>query len=46
MKELKALLARAADALEKASSDTDTQLVEELRKVAKQTTDNGNRIIA
>ena len=34
MKELKALLARAADALEKASSDTDTQLVEELRKAA------------
>jgi hypothetical protein len=34
MKEHKALPARAADALEKASSDTDTQLVEELRKAA------------
>jgi hypothetical protein len=34
MKELKALLARAANGLEKASFDTDTQLVEELRKAA------------
>ena len=34
MKHLKSLLIRAADALEKGSSDTDTQLVEELRKAA------------
>jgi hypothetical protein len=34
IKRLKALLARAADALEKGSSDTDAQLVEELRKAA------------
>jgi hypothetical protein len=34
MKQLKALLVRAADALENGSSDTNTQLVEELRKAA------------
>jgi hypothetical protein len=34
MKELRSLLIRAADALEKGSSDTDRQLVEELRKAA------------
>jgi len=34
MKELKLVLVRAADALEKGPSDTDTQLVEGLRKAA------------
>jgi hypothetical protein len=34
IKHLKSLLIRAADALEKGSSDTDTQSVEELRKAA------------
>jgi hypothetical protein len=34
IKHLKSMLIRAADALEKGSSDTDTQLVQELRKAA------------
>jgi uncharacterized protein YukE len=34
MKELKSLLIRAADALDKGSSDTDSQLVQELRKAS------------
>jgi hypothetical protein len=34
MKQLKALLVRAADALENSSSETHLQLVEELRKAA------------
>jgi hypothetical protein len=34
IKDLKALLIRAAAALEKGSSDTNTQLIEELRKAA------------
>jgi hypothetical protein len=34
IKHLKSTLIRAADALEKGSSDTDTQLVQELRKAA------------
>jgi hypothetical protein len=43
IKQLKSLLVRAADALEKSPSDTDTQLVEELRKAAEQTTDTSLR---
>jgi hypothetical protein len=34
IKHLKSMLIRAGDALEKGSSDTDTQLVQELRKAA------------
>ena len=34
IKQLKSLLIRAADALEKRSSETDFQLIEELRKAA------------
>lgn len=35
IKHLKSLLIRAADALEKGPSDSDAQLIEELRKAAK-----------
>lgn len=39
IKELRALLISAADALEKGPSDTDTQLTKELRKAAESITD-------